>query len=244
MAEAMGFKGIYPKDYLEYLWKLLMENHPHDSICGCSIDAVHSNMMDRTARFNEAADELTNDILGVLTAHITREGVKENEYIVTVWNTSEMKISGTATVEFNFPVEEDFENFAVIDEQGREAVFDVIRKDAYCMKTTSPINLPGQIDCDSYLVKLAVDEIEPMSYRTYVVKKIDGKCKVVDEQEVAAKEIKLENDLFMVEVNEMGEISVTDKKQNNTYVNCIRIEDMGEKVIHIYIMMLKMMCLL
>lgn len=72
MAEAMGFKGIYPKDYLEYLWKLLMENHPHDSICGCSIDAVHSNMMDRTARFNEAADELTNDILGVLTAHITR----------------------------------------------------------------------------------------------------------------------------------------------------------------------------
>lgn len=52
-----------------------------------------------------------------------------------------MKISGTATVEFNFPVEEDFENFAVIDEQGREAVFDVIRKDAYCMKTTSPINL-------------------------------------------------------------------------------------------------------
>ena len=45
-----------------------------------------------------------------------------------------------------------------------------------------------------------------MSYRTYVVKKIDGKCKVVDEQEVAAKEIKLENDLFMVEVNEMGEI--------------------------------------
>lgn len=229
MAEAMGFKGIYPKDYLEYLWKLLMENHPHDSICGCSIDAVHSNMMDRTARFNEAADELTNDILGVLTAHITREGVKENEYIVTVWNTSEMKISGTATVEFNFPVEEDFENFAVIDEQGREAVFDVIRKDAYCMKTTSPINLPGQIDCDSYLVKLAVDEIEPMSYRTYVVKKIDGKCKVVDEQEVAAKEIKLENDLFMVEVNEMGEISVTDKKQNNTYVNCIRIEDMGEK---------------
>ena len=50
----------------------------------------------------------------------------------------------------------------------------------------------------------------------------------MDEQ-VAAKEIKLENDLFMVEVNEMGEISVTDKEKNNTYVNCIRIEDMGEK---------------
>ena len=109
-----------PKTILNICGSCLWKINPHDSICGCSIDAVHSNMMDRTARFNEAADELTNDILGVLTAHITREGVKENEYIVTVWNTSEMKISGTATVEFNFPVEEDFENFAVIDEQAEK----------------------------------------------------------------------------------------------------------------------------
>lgn len=229
MAEAMGFRGIYPHDYLEYLWKLLMENHPHDSICGCSIDAVHRNMMDRTARFNEVADELTNDILGTLTAHVTRSGVSENDYIVTVWNTTEMKVSGAVEVEFNFPIEEEFNNFVILDEQGEEVLHDIIRKDAYCMKTTSPINLPGQIDCDSYLVKIAIDEIESMSYCTYVVKKADGECDISSEAETAAEEIRLENDMFVVEISKMGEVSVTNKRQGKTYENCLRLEDAGEK---------------
>ncbi|WP_162011663.1 alpha-mannosidase [Streptococcus sp. S784/96/1] len=37
----------YPKDELRYAWKLLLENAPHDSICGCSVDAVHREMMTR-----------------------------------------------------------------------------------------------------------------------------------------------------------------------------------------------------
>ena len=67
----------------------------------------------------------------------------------------------------------------------------------------------------------------------------------MDEQEVAAKEIKLENDLFMVEVNEMGEISVTDKKAEQHLCKLVlELRIWVKKVIHIYIMMLKMMCLL
>ncbi len=228
MAEAMGFKNIYPTDYLEYLWKLLIENHPHDSICGCSIDAVHRNMMDRTARFNELADELTNDVLGVLTAHVTRDGVTDKDYVVTVWNTSEMTLSGTANVEFNFPVEERFDNFVIIDENGKEVMYDIIRKDSYDMKTTSPINLPGQIDCDSYLVKLAIDEIEPMSYRTFTVKRAEGVCEKIFAMETPATDISLENNRFIVTVNEMGEVAVTDKQQGKTYANCLRLEDVGE----------------
>lgn len=228
MAEAMGFKNIYPTSYMEYLWKLLIENHPHDSICGCSIDAVHSNMMDRTARFNEVADELTHDVLETLTAHVSRDGVGEGEYLITVWNTSEMNVSGTAEVECNFPVEESFKNFVVLDENGTEIKFDVIRKDDYCMKTTSPINLPGQIDCDSYLIKLAVEDIAPMSYRAFVVKKADGVCETAFEEEKKSDSIAIENDMFAVSVNNMGEVAITDKKSGRTYENCIRLSDTGD----------------
>ncbi|MCW1043137.1 alpha-mannosidase, partial [Streptococcus anginosus] len=37
----------YPHDQLTYAWKTLLQNHPHDSICGCSVDAVHREMMTR-----------------------------------------------------------------------------------------------------------------------------------------------------------------------------------------------------
>lgn len=41
----------YPHHLFDYGWKTLMQNHPHDSICGCSVDEVHREM---TARFEKA----------------------------------------------------------------------------------------------------------------------------------------------------------------------------------------------
>ncbi|WRP06280.1 alpha-mannosidase [Rossellomorea aquimaris] len=35
------------RDFAEFYWKMLMENHPHDSICGCSVDSVHREMETR-----------------------------------------------------------------------------------------------------------------------------------------------------------------------------------------------------
>lgn len=43
---------------LEQAWKYLLQNHPHDSICGCSIDEVHQDMLPRFRWAHELADEL------------------------------------------------------------------------------------------------------------------------------------------------------------------------------------------
>ncbi len=228
LAELKGMKDIYPKEYLAYLWKSIIENHPHDSICGCSMDAVHKNMQDRTARINEVSDEMIHDVLSALTTSVTRDDMTEDDYIVTVWNTCEEAVSGVAEVELNFPITEDFNNFVLLDENGNEAEYEAVRKDFYSLKTTSPINLPGELDVDSYLVKIAVDNIEPMGYRSYVVKKADGRRRICAEEPKQCENIKLENDRFTVAVNSMGEIDITDKKLGKTYANCIRLEDSGD----------------
>ena len=46
----------YPSWELEHAWRLLIANHPHDSICGCSVDQVHDEMVIRTNRFHQALD--------------------------------------------------------------------------------------------------------------------------------------------------------------------------------------------
>ena len=38
--------------YLEMAWRITIQNHPHDSICGCSVDQVHRDMR---YRFDQAA---------------------------------------------------------------------------------------------------------------------------------------------------------------------------------------------
>jgi len=51
---------------LRQAWRLLMENHPHDSICGCSIDQVHVEMEPRFDQVDQIADELTLQSLQAL----------------------------------------------------------------------------------------------------------------------------------------------------------------------------------
>jgi len=40
---------------LSMAWATLLENHPHDSICGCSVDAVHQEMETRFAKVEQIA---------------------------------------------------------------------------------------------------------------------------------------------------------------------------------------------
>ncbi|MCR2820063.1 alpha-mannosidase [Lederbergia panacisoli] len=58
----------YPEDYLNFAWKQLMQNHPHDSICGCSVDEVHEEMVTRFKKVDQIADmlieEQTNKLAG------------------------------------------------------------------------------------------------------------------------------------------------------------------------------------
>lgn len=51
-------------------WRYLIENHPHDSICGCSIDQVHEEMRARFAWSKQLADETTAANLVYLSGQI------------------------------------------------------------------------------------------------------------------------------------------------------------------------------
>jgi alpha-mannosidase len=56
----------YPAGELRHAWKTLLQNHPHDSICGCSIDAVHEENMTRFARAGQVADAVVESALDAI----------------------------------------------------------------------------------------------------------------------------------------------------------------------------------
>lgn len=61
----------YPAGQMEYLWKLLLQNSPHDDICGCSVDATHVDMENRFKRAREITEYLRNDALIVMAGRAT-----------------------------------------------------------------------------------------------------------------------------------------------------------------------------
>ena len=52
-----------PAPILRRAWRLLMECHPHDSICGCSIDQVHHEMESRFDQVKQIGEEITHQSL-------------------------------------------------------------------------------------------------------------------------------------------------------------------------------------
>ncbi len=68
LAAARAATGHDDRALLDHAWRSLLLNHPHDSICGCSIDAVHRAMHARFEAVGHLGDELAQRAVAALTA--------------------------------------------------------------------------------------------------------------------------------------------------------------------------------
>jgi alpha-mannosidase len=85
--EALG--GDADTGRIEFAWRVALENHPHDSICGCSIDAVHEEMEVRFARVSEIGSAHLRHVTRELAQRIavpTRGFGRGAREAVAVWN--------------------------------------------------------------------------------------------------------------------------------------------------------------
>ncbi len=64
---------------VRHAWSLLLQNHPHDSICGCSVDQVHEEMRFRFDQVEQIGEEITRRSLASLVQHITTKSSKLND---------------------------------------------------------------------------------------------------------------------------------------------------------------------
>ena len=109
-----------PAAVLRYAWRLLMENHPHDSICGCSIDQVHEEMRPRFDQAEQIGEEITRQSLDTLAAAAdTRaEGCSS---AVVVFNPTSGPRTDTVTVEAEAPDSQ--HGVEIVDQFGKSVPF-------------------------------------------------------------------------------------------------------------------------
>lgn len=72
---------------LDSIWKLLLKNHPHDSICGVSADDVHANMERRFEAVEKEIVHCIRDSIEELAARIDTEKFHGAKQIFHVFNT-------------------------------------------------------------------------------------------------------------------------------------------------------------
>jgi mannosylglycerate hydrolase len=69
-AWATTLGATYPQGLIRMAWKYLLQNHPHDSICGCSIDQVHRENSARFAQSQQISEGIIVQALQQITAAV------------------------------------------------------------------------------------------------------------------------------------------------------------------------------
>ena len=224
MMERYGMKGVYPHDRLIYTWKNLIRNHPHDSICGCSTDAVHRHMENRYAEIFEFAEEQLHRALINAAEHTaTARNAGARDYIITVANTLNTPLKGAVEVQLKMLCSDEMENFRIVDGDGRDVEFVVVKKVRRTTGVYSAINLPGWLEVFDYTIQLDAGEVAPFAFKSFLVTAGEN-TPAVAEMDANLPTV-IENDLLTVSVSADGKVDITDRKTGRTMKDCLRAED-------------------
>ena len=220
-----GGKEAYSLDHFRFLWKRLMQNHPHDSICGCSRDEVHAHMEDNYARLAEASGDLLERGLNILAQHMPApEGAL---YQVTVANTTEIPRSGPVRVTLDLLDADSVQNFTLVDREGAPVEFALLDSRPARRDVFSPINLPGVLDVRRCQMEVYVRDLPPYSAQTFYLKSLPGPCPAPEE--AGSVPGLLENEFLRVAVDQEGRVELTDKRTGIRYPNFLELEDSADR---------------
>ncbi|MGB4682355.1 MAG: glycoside hydrolase family 38 C-terminal domain-containing protein [Dethiobacteria bacterium] len=114
-AWAFLFGAEYPAGYFRESWRLLLQNHPHDSICGCSNDQVHREIETRYDWSSQVARLVKEDKFSFLAGKVDTSWFKGRTGAL-VYNPHPRTLSGP--VELELPETEDEPVRALLAEDG------------------------------------------------------------------------------------------------------------------------------
>ena len=219
----------YPQNLIWTSWKWLLKNHPHDSICGCSIDQVHREMMTRFDWSRQIAQEVTNKDLDYITEKIKIDYLKEDELALVVFNLLPYSIDENVEARVKFPQEINLNRVKVLTTEGEEIPYQL---KGYGLDYKIIFNLfksPQPLEVNYADISFTVKDIPACGYKIFIIKAIDNiRMPKEYETDIRTGRDYIENKYYKVIAETKGTITVVDKINNKKFKNCHRFVDGGD----------------
>ena len=110
----------HKSEIVRQAWLMLIQNHPHDSICGCSIDQVHDEMRPRFDQTEQIGEEITKQSLESLASTVNTEDLefacKKPLSSIVVFNPRSFSRTDVVTAALSLP--SGVSDFEIVDGEG------------------------------------------------------------------------------------------------------------------------------
>ena len=235
--------GIYPHDQLDYAWKTLMQNHPHDSICGCSVDSVHREMIPRFEKADEVGKYLAQDSLEQLATAIDTTGFPKDSFPFVVVNTAGMDKTGEAEI----TIELARKRFAEGIPEHLYQELEQLPRRKYHVETKSGATIPAILSEETvqfgydlpkdrfrvpYMartikVTLPIKNMPAFSWETFAL--VEGEAKAEEKETMIRQSGRIvENAHLRLTIEKNGTITMEDRKNKRKWNNLHIFEDIGD----------------
>ena len=245
------------KDLLNKAWEYLLQNQPHDSICGCSIDEVHEQMLTRYDWSEEICQELLDRSLDYLVKRIDKKELTNPDQLLVVFNPEDRPYSGTvrAKLELNTPFEgimrkewgfesgadDEVRDFEIKDAQGNVLPYQVLDERTEIGMELDPQRLTKRKDKETFEIAFPVQEVPPVGFKAYdlsftekdeknIYKHAEETPLPTDMSAVRVDQTRhsMENGFLKATIDDEGQLNIFDKRTGKEYRGCNKIEDRGD----------------
>ena len=217
-------KYEYPHDYILTGLKWLIKNHPHDSICGCSIDQVHDEMKTRFDWAEQIGNEVIKNSLIYMSKYINFDTQGNSRTPLIIYNPLSWSrkdfvcftlIAYSRRKDFTFPI-----NFKLLDSEGKDVEFQLFDSEG----------VPRYTAETHYVKQLSfLADVPACGYSTYYfVYKEEPKEFIIDSDNFKMTNQEVENEFYKVTVSNEGKIDVLDKLSGMLYENICEFKDVGD----------------
>jgi mannosylglycerate hydrolase len=227
-----------PERYLRIAWEHVVASHAHDSICGCSIDQVHRDMMYRFDQTRILARQLRAKAFGALTAGCRDLAKADGEFTVAVFNPVPARRREVLVFDLHFPKDyatrfrEDFGSqevlaFSLEDEAGRPVPYQRLGIAPHQYERSTFARHAFAADGDFYCYTIAAElELPPLGFSSLRV--VPSEVPVRCMTSLRTGPTSAENEHLVLEIAPNGTIVVTDKATGEVYGDLLTFEDRSE----------------
>ena len=219
--------GEYLKTALDRAWKLLLQNHPHDTITGGGTDQMEKDSLFRFDQINMISDGLTRRGLQAVQINIDNSDLDPRDAVLTVFNSCPFPRSGVISCLIDMPAEMGYDAFTIESPDGKFVGRLQVKKEFDAGVLVRNLqDISTELRARRVHCHVEVDEIPAFGYKTFHLvrqEKFDYLPGTL-----APENNVLENDFLRAQFNSDGTLNLTNKETGRTFEGLHYFEDSGE----------------
>ncbi len=192
---------------LGHAWKLLLQNGPHDSVTGCSVDAVYDDVGLRFQKCEQIGEAVYFESL----REIAEAAAPPGEACTVAWNPLNVSRSDFCTV--RVPVREGEEPTHVVDESGFAAPLQLVER-----------GLKSPVDRRERAVfGFVANDVPPLGYKVFRLERREPA------ETARGDAATIENEYFRVTGETDGTLTLEDRRDSRVMRGLNRFLDVGDR---------------